>query len=530
MQTFYRISFSVLCLLAILPLSAQRIVEIPAGPDPNQPTEISSVILGDTTATGERVDNNTIYTLENGELYIISNQIVNKPEWALQIQAADLDDTANKPRITRIPNASGTFPNMFYPEGDVSFRNIWVVVGETLPGAQHDWGKIRYFGENSRVVIDHCIFEKDRGGFIQARANGIRLFITNSIFRNGGNRRILQGNGRVVDARNFYFDTVVVKQSVFHNLQDRVFRSQGGSVPHNYIEFDRNTIFNQVGRHGCFQFGRALEVKVTNNLIQNPIMLGTSSVYTDEQTQPDGDTHKVFTLDTIYENTTLTFAANNVHYTQDVIDFFNSVDSVSQPAVYSQLIEQELGAEAPNTFFSEVVELEAVPITILQYVQDLYADPVATDMFDFIVEDESLAGTPLDFGNIFDFSDFSPCYSSDAMSATAATDGAAVGATNFCDNLSTSVFAPTVTQSLELSVMPNPVDAVATIQFSLDAAGPVRVSIFNLAGREVAVLDQATRIAGTHQVQWSTSSLPQGLYVVRLQTAEGEQSMKAVVR
>lgn len=530
MQTFYRITYSILCLLVFLPLTAQRIVEIPAGPDPNQPTEISSIILGDTTATGERVDNNTIYTLENGELYIVSNQIVNKPEWALQIQAADLDDTENKPRITRIPNASGTFPNMFFPEGDVTFRNLWVIVGETLPGAQHDWGKIRYFGENSRVVIDHCIFEKDRGGFIQARANGIRLFITNSIFRNGGNRRILQGNGRVVDARNFYFDTVVVKQSVFHNLQDRVFRSQGGSVPHNYVEFDRNTIFNQVGRHGCFQFGRALEVKVTNNLIQNPIMLGTSPVYTDEQTQPDGDSHKVFTLDTIYENTSLTFAANNVHYTQDVINFFNSIDSVSQPGVYSQLIEQELGAEAPNTFFSEVVELEAVPMNILQYVEDLYDDPAATDMFDFIVEDNSLAGTPLDFGNIFDFSDFSPCYGSDAMSATAATDGAAVGATNFCESLSTSVFAPVVSQSLELSVMPNPVDAVANIQFSLDAAGPVRVSIFNLAGREVAVLDQATRVAGVHQVQWSTAGYPQGLYVVRLQTAEGEQSMKAVVR
>ncbi len=530
MQTFYRISFSFLCLLAILPLSAQRIVEIAANADPNQPTEISSVILGDTTATGERVDNNTIYTLENGALYIVSNQITNKPEWPLQIQAMDLDDTANKPRITRIPNASGDFQNMFWPEGDVSFRNLWVIVGETLPGQQHDWGRIRYFGENSRVEIDHCIFEKDRGGFLQIRANGIKMFVTNSVFRNGGNRRILQGNGRGVDARNFFLDTLIVKHSVFHNLQDRVFRSQGAVLPHNYIEFDRNTVFNQVGRHGCFQFGKALTVKVTNNLLSNPIMLGTSPVYADEQTQPDNESHKVFTIDTLYENSDLTFAANNVFYTQDVLDFFSSVDSVSQPAVYSQLIAQELGAEAPNTFFSEVVELEAVPMTVLQYVQDLYANPAATDMFDFIVEDESLAGTPLDFGNLFDLSTFSPCYSADATSATAATDGAAVGATNFCENLSTSVFAPTLTQSLELSVMPNPIDAVANIQFSLEAAGPVRVSIFNLAGREVAVLDQATRSAGIHQVQWLTSGLPQGLYVVRLQTAEGEQSMKAVVR
>lgn len=530
MKNLYRITLSLLLVLALLPLTAQRIVPIPASEDPNQPAEISSVILGDTTATGERVDNNTIYTLENGALYIVRAQIVNKPEWPLQIQAVDLDDTANKPRITRIPNASGSFPNMFWPEGDVEFRNLWLVVGEKDPGAQHDWGKIRFFGENSKVVVDHCIFEKDRGGFLQVRANGIRMFVSNSVFRNGGNRRIFQGSGRGVDARNFALDTLIVKHSVFHNLQDRVFRSQGASMPHNYIEFDRNTVFNQVGRHGCFQFGKAINVKVTNNLLQNPIMLGTTPAFTDEQTQPDGESHKVFTIDTLYDNTSLTFAANNVHYTQDVLDFFASNDTVRQPAVYSQLILDQLGADAPNTVFSETVELEAVPGTILQYVKDLYADITSTEMFDFIVEDSSLAGTPLDFGNLFEFSTFSPCYSADAMSATAATDGAAVGATNFCDNLSTSVFAPEISQSLELSVMPNPVGEFANIQFSLDAAGPVRMAVFNMAGRQVAVLDQATRAAGTHQVQWYTNGLPQGFYIIRLQTAEGEQSLKAVVR
>lgn len=530
MQNLYRTILSVLFVGALLPLTAQRIIAIEANDDPNMPTEISSIIMGDTTATGERVDNNTIYTLENGELYLVRAPIVNKAEWPLQIQSVDLEDTDNKPRITRIPNASGTFPNMFWPEGDVTLRNLWLVVGEKDPGAQHDWGKIRFFGENSTVVVDHCIFEKDRGGFLQVRANGIKMFVTNSVFRNGGNRKIFQGNGRGVDARNFFLDTLIVKHSVFHNLQDRVFRSQGAVLPHNYVEFDRNTVFNQAGRHGCFQFGKALSVKVTNNLLQNPIMLGTTPAFTDEQTQPDNEAHKVFTIDTLYENTTLEFAANNVYYTQDVLDFYAANDTVSQPAVLSQLIMDRLGADAANASFTEEVQLEAVPDRILQYVEDVYADITSTNMYDFIVEDASLAGTPLDFGNLFDFSTFSPCYSADALSATAATDGAAVGATNFCDNLSTSVFAPQISQSLELSVMPNPVDAMANIQFSLDAAGPVRVSVFNLAGREVAVLQQATMIAGTHQVQWTTGNLPQGLYIVRLQTAEGEQSMKAIVR
>lgn len=530
MQSFYRITLSVLCVLFLLPLSAQRIVAIAANANPNTPTDITPVIQGDTTATGAREDANTIYTLENGATYVVSSQLVNKPDWKLQIEAVDLNDTANKPRITRLPNASGEFPNVLWPEGDVTLRNLWIVAGEKAAGAQHDWGKIRILGENARIVIDHCIIEKDRGGFLQVRANGLKMFVTNSIFRNGGNRKIFQGNGRGIDARNFAFDTLIVKQSVFHNIQDRVFRSQGASTPHNYIEFDRNTVFNQVGRHGCFQFGKTINLKVTNNLLQNPIMLGTTPAFTDEQTQPDNESHKVFTIDTLYDNTNMTFAANNVYYTQDVLDYFASNDTVSQPAVYSELIANTLGADAPNTFFSEVVTLEAVPDRILEYVSDLYADPTATDMYDFIVEDVALTGTPLDFGNIFDFSTFAPCYSADAMSATAATDGAAVGATNFCSELSTSVYAPVITRALDLSLVPNPVGERATIQYELASAGPVRVTVYNMSGRQVAVIDQANRPAGPQQLNWNTAGLAQGLYVVRLQTSEGEQSLKAIVR
>lgn len=517
-------------MLCMLSLTAQRVVAIEASDDPNAPTDISTIIMGDTTATGERNDNNTLYTLENGALYIVSRPIVNKPDWTINIQAADLEDTANKPRITRIPNASGDFPNVLWPEGDMTLRNLWIISGEKAAGAQHDWGKIRLLGENSRIVVDNCIIEKDRGGFLQVRANGIRMFVSNSTFRNGGNRRIFQGNGRGIDARNFAFDSLVVTQSVFHNIQDRVFRSQGASSPHNYIEFDRNTVFNQVGRHGCFQFGLAINVKVTNNLLQNPIMLGTTPFFTDEQTQPDDDAHKVFTIDTLYENTSLEFAANNIYYTQDVLDYFASNDTVSQPAVYSELIANTLGADAASTFYSETVTLEAVPDRILEYVTDLYADITDTEMYDFIVEDASLANTPLDFGNLFDFSTFAPCYASDAASATAATDGGAVGASNFCAGLSTSVFAPGLVPSLGLSVTPNPIGEQAVIQYELPVGGPVRVAIHGMTGRQIAVLDRNERSAGVHQLRWNTAGIPPGLYVIRLQTASGEQSLKAVIR
>ncbi len=526
MQALYRFSFILISLAFIVQASAQRVVPIAASGNPNMPTDIYPIIQGDTMANGNRVDNNTIYTLENGATYVVSREIVNKAVWPLQIQAADLTDTDNKPRITRIPNASGDFRRITWPEGDLTFRNLWVVSGEKAPGAQHDWGLIRLFGENSRVIVDNCIIEKDRGGFLQVRANGLKIYVNNSVFRNGGNRKILQGNGRGIDARNFFIDTLVAKQNVFHNLQDRVFRSQGATEPHNYIEFDHNTVFNQVGRHGSFQFGLARTVKVTNNMLSNPLMLGTSPVYTDEQTQPDADAHKIFTLDTLYSDTQLEFAGNNIFYTQDVLDYWASNDTVNQPAIYSDLIMDVLQGSAPGSFTQEVLTFEAVPVTILPYVVDLYADPTATDMFDFIVEDQSLAGTPVDQGNLFDFSTFSPCYPSSAASATGATDGGAIGATDFCSNLSSSIFSPQAVE-LEMSIAPNPVNDFAVLSYTLETGSQVVLTIYDAVGREVLTSNQGAQSAGNQTITLSqTNKLPAGLYYARLQTDDGQQTLK----
>lgn len=531
MNKFYQIILGAVCLLLTTQVIAQRTVLIQTSGDPGAPTDITAAIMGDTMSNGDRVDNNTIYQLENGGVYVTTSQIVNKPEWKLHIEAEDLDNTDLKPVITRIPNNSGTFPNVFWPEGDMTLKNIWVILGEKDAGAQHDWGKLRIFGENSRVIVEDCIIEKDRGGFLQIRANGVKLYVTNSILRNGGNRKILQGNGRGIDARDFAMDSVVVRNTIIHNIQDRVFRSQGGTAPHNYVEFDHCTVFNQIGRHGCFQFGKVLNVKITNNLLINPLMLGTSPAYTDEQTQPDNDAHKIFTADTLYSGASFEFASNNIFYTQDVIDFFNSVDSVSKPEIYSQIIATELGNDAPNTYFEEVLTLASVPMSILEYVEDLYADPAATDMFDFIVEDISVQGTDFDFGNLFDFATFDPCYPETAESATAGTDGGAIGATAFCEGLQTNVFTPNIANELALKVMPNPVRTEAIFNYNLAESGAVTLIVYDMMGRVVSNVVNADQVAGEYQVTWSPNGqLANGLYLARLQTVQGEMSFKFFIQ
>ncbi len=74
--------------------------------------------------------------------------------------------------------------------------------------------------------------------------------------------------------------------------------------------------------------------------------------------------------------------------------------------------------------------------------------------------------------------------------------------------------------SLALYVSPNPVSTRGTVRVSLPEAGSVRVVLYDVLGRQVAVLSDGERPAGTHDVALDASRLAPGVYVVRLTTGE----------
>ena len=63
---------------------------------------------------------------------------------------------------------------------------------------------------------------------------------------------------------------------------------------------------------------------------------------------------------------------------------------------------------------------------------------------------------------------------------------------------------------------PNPADGRATVAFAVEAAGPVRLAVYDALGREVAVLADGTIEAGRHTEVFDGASPPTGAYLVRL--------------
>ena len=76
---------------------------------------------------------------------------------------------------------------------------------------------------------------------------------------------------------------------------------------------------------------------------------------------------------------------------------------------------------------------------------------------------------------------------------------------------------------------PNPFNPTTTIEFSLLKAGNVKLTVFNQLGQEVAVLANDVKLAGTYKVTWNASHLPSGLYLYRLESAQGTQTQKMLL-
>ncbi|MFQ5568063.1 MAG: alpha-amylase family glycosyl hydrolase [Rhodothermales bacterium] len=64
---------------------------------------------------------------------------------------------------------------------------------------------------------------------------------------------------------------------------------------------------------------------------------------------------------------------------------------------------------------------------------------------------------------------------------------------------------------------PNPFNPATTLRYTLPEAGPVRLDVFDVLGRRVAVLAEGIQPPGTHEVVFEAGHLPSGPYLYRLQ-------------
>ncbi|MEM9999203.1 MAG: T9SS type A sorting domain-containing protein, partial [Bacteroidota bacterium] len=76
---------------------------------------------------------------------------------------------------------------------------------------------------------------------------------------------------------------------------------------------------------------------------------------------------------------------------------------------------------------------------------------------------------------------------------------------------------------------PNPTTGALSLTYSLPSATSVRLAVYDLLGRTVAVLADGEQAAGTWQTTWDASTAAAGVYVVRFEAAGQVQTQKVTV-
>ena len=79
------------------------------------------------------------------------------------------------------------------------------------------------------------------------------------------------------------------------------------------------------------------------------------------------------------------------------------------------------------------------------------------------------------------------------------------------------------------NLYPNPFNPITQIDYSVDRAGALRLSVHNILGQEVAVLHNGYISEGSYQAVWDASTLSSGVYYVNMMMHGQLETTKAVL-
>lgn len=119
-----------------------------------------------------------------------------------------------------------------------------------------------------------------------------------------------------------------------------------------------------------------------------------------------------------------------------------------------------------------------------------------------------------------------PNYTAQYMIARAGSVIVALGNDTFNFSIHEVLWENGLVQSAQnplaiLSNHPNPFNPSTTLRFALAEQAQVRLTVYDMLGREVERLVEGVQEAGTHEVTFDASGLPSGTYMYILETPEG---------
>ncbi|NQS98079.1 MAG: T9SS type A sorting domain-containing protein [candidate division Zixibacteria bacterium] len=76
---------------------------------------------------------------------------------------------------------------------------------------------------------------------------------------------------------------------------------------------------------------------------------------------------------------------------------------------------------------------------------------------------------------------------------------------------------------------PNPFNPVTSIKFSIPKVAIVKISVYNILGREVAVLADREYQAGEYIIRWEAANVSSGIYFIYMEAADYHRTLEMVL-
>ncbi len=483
----YACSTLLLVFIANFNVQAQRTVTVNQGVG-----TLNDAIVGDTTATGARVDSNTVYVLSSGGTYLLDGSIEHRG-YHLTIVAED--GYTERPKLIPAVDDGGVSDRPFRPRGDLTLRGLYITNEDELGGLNT---RIVRISENEvTITIDDSHLDKDGQSGFRVDGDNVSIFLTNSILSNIGSTSS-PDNGRGVDDRGNPMDTLWFENNTFYNITSQVLRDGGGTIKYAYV--NQNTAVN-IGKNTAFEFGPTVKGIFTNNMVYNASFYGNNT---------NGDeTITVIGLDSLTTEELAEFGAqsftlnNNNFYTTSTVTaaYPDSVEAAATFNATAQAYVTEQGSASTN--ISEEISFTAGPADPANIVTEFWGNAETPSEF-------STSGEPFDFG-----------YAATEASFTGGDSGQQLGSLFWHGGITISnedeVFSETPNSFQLKGNYPNPFNPSTNIVFDLDSPSNVSIEVYSIIGQKVMSIPSQRMSSGSNQsVLLDASGLSSGMYIYRV--------------
>ncbi|NJC24937.1 T9SS type A sorting domain-containing protein [Neolewinella antarctica] len=533
MKFNFTLLFTLLVGLSATALTAQEEMMIEPGTG-----FLNQIILADTTATGERNDENRIYVLRRDAEYFVQGPFRTQT-FMLHLKAEE--GTGELPHVKPFADQDGAINgNLIRTYADAIFENIYLDGQANEEGQPYPARILRMEGEGANLTVRGCILNNGAQSALRVNSAAGTILFENTVVANmGAIAQDNMGNGRVIDCRGSAVQMLKLEDCTFVNTMDRIIRHRGGSGVLDSFEMNHSTAVNHMGYHGVIELGNVGDyVKITDNLFYDVFSMGVDSTDAERLTEFDATTE----VDAAGNPIMVWVGSIPNDSTEFIID--QNIYGIS-PELQAWYDEYDLD-EGPNQILTNHIADKVAQTTVMDSVSTPFAkaDVTLTEvpMFAKELQDwywrptaDGGAGkskvTTTEFTMNREMSDYfgyeatldASYNTSDSL--LTGTGGAPVGDRTWMSTI-TNTNDPQRSE-VAMRSFPNPISSNATLEYTLEQAATVRMELFDLNGRQLRQANLGQQSAGVHSTTLERGNLAPGLYLIRI-SGNGRSGMLRV--